>query len=229
MRDQFPDVAIAKNNFFAKCNECISIQNKLKGTTDPDEEKELRETQVAHYKYLTSCRQVYYSHRLASHTNPNSYVSIVHDKMDKSKTSIPRMGKRAKVFSNVMNLPISLTSMLTYGHKTGGYGHFSLSFLEMGSNFTVTSLAKCLRSLEEPVVDQHGDFLYKSGTSQHPLHDALLQSTSYENCVNYKQDRLQDYTNLCMPKKNCHPYYCCKWIIVQAITKTALSLHSYLF
>ena len=117
----------------------------------------------------------------------------------------PRMGKRAKVFSNVMNLPISLTGMLTHGHKTRGYGHFSLSFLEMGSNFTVTSMAKCLRSLEEPVVDQHGDFLYKSGTSQHPLHDALLQSTSYENCVNYKQDRLQDYTNLCMPKKKLPP------------------------
>ena len=101
----------------------------------------------------------YYS-RLSSHKNANTYLSIVHDKMDKSKTYTPRMGKREKAFSNVMNLPISLTGMLRHGHKTGGYGHFSLSFLEMGSNFTVTSLAKCLRALKEPVIDIYGELIY---------------------------------------------------------------------
>ena len=33
MRMQFPNDAIVKKNFFARCNECISIMNKLKGTS----------------------------------------------------------------------------------------------------------------------------------------------------------------------------------------------------
>ena len=79
--------------------------------------------------------------------------------MDKSNTSIPRMGKKEKDFSNVMNLPIPLIGMMTHVHKTGGFNHLSLSFLEMGSNFTLTSLVKCLRCLEEPMVVKYGDFL----------------------------------------------------------------------
>ena len=47
------------------------------------------------------------------------------------------MGKKEKAISNVMNIPISLIGMVTHGHKIGEFFHFSLSFLEMGSNFTM--------------------------------------------------------------------------------------------
>ena len=102
-------------------------------------------------------------------------MSFVHDKMDKSQNSIARMVKKENNFSNVMNLLISLIGMLTRGHKSGGFFHFSLSFLEMGSNFIMTSLAKCLRSLEEPMVDKYRYFLYKSVISKHQFHGAMLQ------------------------------------------------------
>ena len=118
---------------------------------------------------------MYYAHQLASETSPSNYLSIVHYKMDKSKTSAPCLGKKAKAISNVMNLPISLTSMLTQGHNTRGFGNFSLFFLEMGSNFTITSLCKCIRDIEEPIVDLYGDLLYSSGGSKNPMHESLLQ------------------------------------------------------
>ena len=149
---------------------------RIKGTIDPVDVERFPRHQAAHNKYVASCFQVYYSHKLASQKTQKTYLSIVHDKMDKSNTSIPRMGKKEKDFSNVMNLPILLNGMLIHYKKTGGFGHFNLSFLEMASNFTMASLAKCLRSIEEPIVDKYGDFLYKRDTSKNQLHYAMFQS-----------------------------------------------------
>ena len=101
---------------------------------------------------------MYYSHILASQKNPKSYLSIVHEKMDKPNISITRMRKKEKDFTNVMNLPISLTKMLKHEHEAGGLFQFSLLVLEMRSNFIVTSLAKSL-SIEQPIVDKYGNFL----------------------------------------------------------------------
>lgn len=123
---------------------------------------------------------MYYAHNLALEMSQSNYSSIVHDKMDKSKTSIPRLGKKTKDINNVMNLPISLIGMLTHGDNTGGFAHFHFSFLEMGSYFTMTSLCKCIRHLDEQIVDIYGDILYNSEGSKHPLHESLLQCQSYE-------------------------------------------------
>ena len=73
------------------------------------------------------------------------------------------MSKRSKAINTVMNLPISLNGMLTHEHNTGGFGHFSLSFLEMDSIFTITSFCKCIMDLEELIVYLYGDLLYNSG------------------------------------------------------------------
>jgi len=76
--------------------------------------------------------------------------------------------------------------VFTYGNKTRGFDHFNLSFIEIGSNLIVNSLAKCLNDLKEPMVDRYGDLLYKKGISNHPLHEALLQTESYENVFSTK-------------------------------------------
>ena len=73
---------------------------------------------------------------------PNEYLSIIHDKMDKTNTSIPRLHVKSKSVVGT-NLGLSLTGMLTHGHSTGGFDHFSLPFVHMGSQFTITSLANC--------------------------------------------------------------------------------------
>ena len=100
---------------------------------------------------------------------PHNYViaaskrhsSIIHDKIDKKKTPIPRLRVKSKSVVGT-NLGLSLTGMLTHGHSTGGFGHFSLRFAHMGSQFTIKSLAKCLRDLEDAHLDMYGDLLYES-------------------------------------------------------------------
>ena len=83
---------------------------------------------------------------------PKEYLSIIHDKMDKAKTSILILHVKSKSVAGT-NLGLSLTGMLTHGHSTVGFGHFSLTFVHMGSQFTITSLAKCLRDLKDPHLD----------------------------------------------------------------------------
>ena len=80
--------------------------------------------------------------------------------------------------------------MLTHGHSTRGFSHFSLPFVHMGSQFTIKSLAKCLRDLEDPHLDTYGDLLYESGSSRNPLSNALLQNSIYSKCRVYKDDFL---------------------------------------
>ena len=58
----------------------------------------------------------------------------------------------------------------------------------MGSQFTITSLAKCLRDLEDPQMDMYGDLLYESGISRNPLTNALLDTSIYPKCQGYKDD-----------------------------------------
>ena len=116
---------------------------------------------------------------------PKEYLSIIHDKMDKTKTSIPRLRVKSKSVAGT-NLGLFFTGRLTHGHSTGGFGHFSLPFVQMGSQFTITSIAKCLRDLEDTRLDMYGDLLYESGSSRNPLSNALLQNSIYSKCRLYK-------------------------------------------
>ena len=120
---------------------------------------------------------------------PKEYLSIIRDKMDKTKTSIPRLHVKSKSITGT-NLGLSLTSMLTHGHNIGGFGHLSLPFIHMGSQFTIASLVKFLRGIEDPHLDMYGDLLYESRSSRKPLSNALLETSIYSKCRVYKDDFL---------------------------------------
>ena len=96
-------------------------------------------------------RYCYYSHKIMSEWYPKEYLSIIHDKMDKTKTSIPRLCVKSKSVART-KFGLSLTCMPTHGNNKGGFGHFSLPFVHMGSHFTITSLAKRLRDLDMHVI-----------------------------------------------------------------------------
>ena len=91
---------------------------------------------IAHNQYVASCCVLF--SQVSYRNNLIIFLSIAHDKMDKSNTSIPRTRKEEKDISNVVNLTIPLIGMLAHGQKARGFGHFSLSFLEMRLNFTFT-------------------------------------------------------------------------------------------
>ena len=102
-----------------------------------------------HNKIVMCGKYCYYAHKIMSERYPKEYLRIIHDKMDKTKTSIPILCVKSKSVAGI-SLGLSLTCMLTHGHNRGGFGHFSLPFVHMGSHFTITSLAKRLRDLEDP-------------------------------------------------------------------------------
>ena len=91
-------------------------------------------------------RYCYYAHRIMSERYPKEYLSIIHDKMEKTKTSIPRLRAKTKSVAGT-NLGLSLKGMLSHGHNMGGFGHLPLPFVHMGSQFTITSLAKFLTDI----------------------------------------------------------------------------------
>lgn len=76
---------------------------------------------------------------------PDGYLCIIHDKMDQSKTWLPKLVPTPKYVSGVgHNLQVALTGMITHGRAPGAYAHFSLSGLWPGdADFTISSLAKC--------------------------------------------------------------------------------------
>jgi hypothetical protein len=84
--------------------------------------------------------------------SPSQFLYIIHDKMDHTKTAIPRMQRITKATSGLGQIPISLTGMLTHGHGDGAYVHYSMALWPANSNFTISSLCRVLRALERAPV-----------------------------------------------------------------------------
>ena len=154
------------------------LKAQMKTTTTKELEEKAQARLKKHNKIVMCGRYCYYAHRIMSERYPKEYLSIIHDKMDKTKTSIPILCVKSKSVAGT-KLGLSLTGMLTHGHSIGGFGHFPLPFVHMGSQFTITSLAKCLRDLEDPHIDMYGDIRYESGSSRNPLSNPLLETSIY--------------------------------------------------
>ena len=91
-------------------------------STDEDSDyKELEEKERArlkkHNKIVMCGIYCYYAHRIMSEWYPKGYLSIIHDNMDKKKTSISRLRVKSKSVAGT-NLGFSLTCILTHGHGT---------------------------------------------------------------------------------------------------------------
>jgi hypothetical protein len=57
--------------------------------------------------------------------SPSQFLYIIHDKIDHTKTAIPRMQRITKATLGLGQIPILLTGMLTHGHGNGAYVHNS--------------------------------------------------------------------------------------------------------
>lgn len=201
---EFKEVQIATNNGFTKCDICTSIKEKMQSTKVESERLKYMQERERHMKMQRSCRSVYYSNRLLSCVKPEEYLCIIHDKMDQKKTCIPRLFPEPKATSQSYVLPVSLTGMLTHGHGPRTFGHFGLGLWKSDPNFTIGSLAKCLRDLET------FDETNEANQHRHQLdtHDnifsALLCTKASSNVLNLigkHQDRssIEDTTGTTTP------------------------------
>ena len=105
-----------------------------------------------HINYQNACRRLYHGWSSNSIDSPMEFLCIIHDKMDHTKSAIPRMQWSTKATCGLGQIPISITGMLTHGHGDGSYAHYSTAFWPGDSNFTISSICRVLRALEQPPV-----------------------------------------------------------------------------
>ncbi|KAL3681000.1 hypothetical protein R1sor_023956 [Riccia sorocarpa] len=129
-----------------------------------------------------SGRTVYYTHSELSSTNPNLYLSFIHDAMDHSKTIISRLIDKVKsLMGQIQPFPLKVVGILNHGHEPGVVAHVSVGGLwPSDPNYTITSIAKQLRDYENyHSGSKTGDLAFREKAS-HELFSALLD----ENVLN---------------------------------------------
>ena len=117
-------------------------------------------------------RELYYANWFLLEKEPEKCVTIVHDKMDHSKTSSPHFSHKSKHMDSFMKLPISVTRMIAHGHGDVRYVHYGLDIFPTDSNHTVGSIAKLLTDLGLPPKHSLRELFSRSGST--PLFTALL-------------------------------------------------------
>ena len=99
-------------------------------------------------------------------------MTIIHDKMDHSKTSSPHFSHKSKHMDFFMKLPIFVIEMIAHGHGNIHYAHYGLDIFPTDSNHTVGSIAKLLRDLK--LLPKHSLRELFLGSGSAPLFIALL-------------------------------------------------------
>jgi hypothetical protein len=99
-------------------------------------------------------------------------MTIIHDKMDHSKTACPHFSHKNKAMDSFMKLLVAVIGMIVHGHRDVRYAHYGLDIYPSNSNHIVGSIAKLLRDLESPPLYSSRQLFVGAGSS--PLSQALL-------------------------------------------------------
>jgi hypothetical protein len=124
-------------------------------------------------------RNTYYGTRYMSILHPDKCVTIIHDKMDHTKTTSPCFANKNKSIDAFMKLPVAVMGMIAHSHDDGKYAHFSLDLYPYDSNHTVWSVAKLLRDLEK--LSTSSSRLLFENSKATPLYAIVLRGK--EACV----------------------------------------------
>jgi hypothetical protein len=98
----------------------------------------------AHIDVQRIHRELYYINRLLSKLEPSKVLTIIHDKMDHSKTTFPHFSHKNKAVDSFMKLPVAVIG-IAHGHGNLQYAHYGLDIYPSNSNHIVGSIAKLLR------------------------------------------------------------------------------------
>jgi hypothetical protein len=163
----------SRGNSFARCGQCDKFKKLRAASTRGLCAADLWTRKLeAHIDAQTSHRELYYANRSLSEKEPTKVLTIIHDKMNHSKTASPHFSHKNKVTDSLMKLPVAVTGMIAHGHGDGRYAHYGLDIYSSDSNLTIGSIAKLLRDLEGPPVYSTWQLFVGGGSS--PLFQALL-------------------------------------------------------
>ena len=198
-RTSFPEYAPkARGDTFARCGQCDTYK-RLKSACTPqcrarDKWSYILSSHIAGQK---AHRELYYANRHISEKYPEKMLTIIHDKMDHSKTASLHFSHKSKATYSYMKLPVAVTGMIAHGHGDIRYAHYGLDIFPTDSNHTIGSIAKLLRDLENPPRNSSQQLF--SGGRPSVLSEALLEGC--EMCL----DSLLPLPEEPVPAKNLPP------------------------
>ena len=92
----------ALNNNFSKCSECNFLQDCIsRYPRGCDEWATLVKDMYKHINYQNACHRLYHGWSSNSVDSPMEFLCIIHDKMDHTKSAIPRMEQSTKATSGL--------------------------------------------------------------------------------------------------------------------------------
>jgi hypothetical protein len=198
-RASFPEYAPkARGDSFARCGECDTLKQLRSACTPGSRAQEVwtRKLKV-HLAGQQAHRELYYGNRMMSEKWPEKMLTIIHDKMDHSKTASPHYSHKNKGTDSFMKMPVAVTGMIAHGHGDVRYAHYGLDIFPTDSNHTVGSIAKLLRDLESEPKASSRKLLVKDDLI-HRLSKAILEGS--EVCVDSLPPRPQGIIELqCLP------------------------------
>jgi hypothetical protein len=84
------------------------------------------------------------------------FLCVIHDKMDHSKTPLPRFPVKNKMVLELGQLLVTLIRMIAHGHEDETFIQYSNELWPNDFNFTIGSLLRLFRSLENEQVRELG-------------------------------------------------------------------------
>ena len=151
-RASFPEFAAkARGDSFLRCG-LYDKYKKLQSACSPLSYAQEKWTQALenHLTCARAHRELYYFNRTLSEDFPEKMLTIIHDKMDHSKTASPHYSHKTKATDSYTRMLVAITGMIAHGHGDVKYAHYGLDTFPTNYNHTIGSIAKLLRDLEEP-------------------------------------------------------------------------------
>jgi hypothetical protein len=126
----------------------------------------------AHIDAQRAHRELYYTNRRLSKLDFTKVLTIIHNKMDHSKTTTPHFSHKNKAVDSFMKFLVAVTGMIAHGHGDVRYVYYKLDIYPSNLNHTIGSLEKLLKDLESPPLYSIRQLFVGGGFS--PLYLALL-------------------------------------------------------
>ena len=167
----------ARGDTFARCGLCDQYKQLRSACTPLSYAQEKWSKKLdEHLVGQRAHRDLYYGNRYISEAFPEKMLTIIHDKMDHSKTASPHYSHKTKATKCYMKMPIVVTGMIAHGHGDVRYAHYGLNIFPTDSNHTIGSIAKLLRDLEEESKNSSHK-LFSEEETQFALTRALLDGS----------------------------------------------------
>ena len=121
-------------------------------------------------------RRKYWKHRRKARNHKQTYLSMIIDGMDQSKTWLPRLTEETQRMQRQTKLIVGVTGVLVHGH--GSYVYLTTEETPKDSNLTIEVLMRTLLQLPKPLPS----VLYLQADNCHRVGGRTRISSSWPFC-----------------------------------------------